>query len=661
MGKIRLNKEYITKLVIYFTSAILSIVLLILSYTVLKTQYKEDIFKFDTNKWILFSLYLAIVLGNSYQIFFDASKNLFKLKINEKTLIVIAITAAFIIGEYFEAAMVVILFNFGELIEDIGEYKTNQHLTILKNSSPKKANLITDDKIISVLASELKVGDLIQIKPGDAVPVDSTVIKGVSNIDTSCINGESKYFNVSKDAYLRSGIINIDGELICKVKKTLKNSTSHQYLNLIKNASKQKSNSEKFITKFSKIYTPIVVAVALLIIIIPIIINIDAWQLWLNAGLSVLLASCPCAFVISTPVAYFATISTLAKSYILVKEEKYIDTLAKSDTVVFDKTGTLTTGELMINEVKSFDKKYDEQDIIDLIGSIELHSNHVLAKIITSKIKNQKKIDSITTLSGRGLIARMGNKKVIVGNRRLINENMIVISKEKIQNCTCIYLAIKNKLIGVITFKDQIRKDAKETIKKLRNIGINNFYILSGDNQQSVNNVAQELGIQNAYGDLLPEDKIDKFKEIKKNSKNAIFVGDGVNDGPVLKLANVGVAIDQGYDIIKATADIVILSNNLVYMNNNINLLYELLYSARRTFRLVRANTWTIIIIKLLSIFVILTLSILSAYKVIAEQTTIILIIGILADVGLTLFTTTLSFSLFKTKSHDNQRESSRY
>ena len=661
MGKIRLNKEHITKLVIYFTSTILSIVLLILSYTVLKTQYKEGIFKFDTNKWILFSLYLAIVLGNSYQIFFDASKNLFKLKINEKTLIVIAITAAFIIGEYFEAAMIVVLFNFGELIEDIGEYKTNQHLVILKNSSPKKANLITDDKIVSVLASELKVGDLIQIKPGDAVPVDSTVIKGVSNIDTSCINGESKYFNVSKDTYLRSGVINIDGELICKVKKTLKNSTSHQYLNLIKNASKQKSNSEKFITKFSKIYTPIVVAAALLIIIIPIIINIDAWQLWLNAGLSVLLASCPCAFVISTPVAYFATISTLAKSYILVKEEKYIDTLAKSDTVVFDKTGTLTTGELMINEIKSFDKKYNEQDIIDLIGSIELHSNHVLAKIITSKIKNQKKIDSITTLSGKGLIARMGNKKVIVGNKRLIDETMIVISKEKIQNCTCIYLAIKSKLIGVITFKDQIRKDAKETIKKLRNIGINNFHILSGDNQQSVNYVAQELGIQNAYGDLLPEDKIAKFKEIKKNSKNAVFVGDGVNDSAVLKLADVGVAIDQGYDIVKATADIVILSNNLVYINNNINLLYELLYSARRTFNLVRANTWTIIIVKLLSIFVILTLSILSAYKVIEEQTTIILIIGILADVGLTLLTTTLSFSLFKTKSHDNQRKSSRY
>ena len=551
--------------------------------------------------------------------------------------------------------MVVILFNSGELIEDIAECKTNQHLIILKNSSPKKANLIQGNKIIPVLASELKVGDLIQVKPGDGVPVDCMVIKGVLNIDTSYINGESKYYDVGKDAYLRSGVINIDGELICEVKKTAKNSTSNQYLNLIENASKEKSNSEKFITKFSKVYTPIVVAAAILIIVIPIIINKDSWQLWLNAGLSVLLASCPCAFVISTPVAYFATISTLTKSNILIKEEKYIDVLAKSDTVVFDKTGTLTTGELKINEVKSFDSKYKEQDIVDLIGSIELHSNHVLAKIITSKIKNQKKIDNIKTLSGRGLIGNFGNKKIIVGNKRLIDENKIEIFKENVQNWTCIYLAIENKLIGVITFKDQIRQDAKETIEKLKTIGINNFHILSGDNQESVNYVAQELGIQNAYGDLLPEDKITKFKQIKKNSKNAIFVGDGVNDGPVLKLSDVGIAVDQGYDIVKATADVVILSNNLVYMANNIYLLYELLYSSSRTFRLVRANTWTIITIKLLSIFGILTLSVLSAYKIIEEQTTIILILGILADVGLTLFTTTLAFSLFKNKSHDKQ------
>ena len=660
MGKIKLNKEHITKLVIYITSFVLSIILFALSYTVLKSEYKEEIFKFDTNKWILFSLYLVIVIGNSYKIFFDAFKGLFKLKINEKTLIVIAVTAAFVIGEYFEAAMVVILFNFGELIEDIAEYKTNQHLIILKNSSPKKANLVQGNKIVPTLASELKVGDLIQVKPGDGVPVDCMVVKGVSNIDTSYINGESKYYDVGKDAYLRSGVINIDGELICEVKKTVKNSTSNQYLNLIENASKQKSNSEKFITKFSKIYTPIVVAAAVLIIVIPIIINKDSWQLWLNAGLSVLLASCPCAFVISTPVAYFATISTLTKSNILIKEEKYIDVLAKSDTVVFDKTGTLTTGELKINEVKSFDSKYKEQDIIDLIGSIELHSNHVLAKIITSKIKNQKQIDNIKTLSGRGLIGNLGNKKIIVGNKRLIDENKIKISKENIQNWTCIYLAIENKLIGVITFKDQIRQDAKETIEKLKTIGVNNFHILSGDNQESVNYVAKELGIQNAYGDLLPEDKITKFKQIKKNSKSAIFVGDGVNDGPVLKLADVGIAIDQGYDIVKATADVVILSNNLVYMTNNIHLLYELLYSSRRTFRLVRANTWTIITVKLLSILVILTLSILSAYKVIEEQTTIILILGILADVGLTLLTTTLAFSLFKSKSQNKQVNLSR-
>ena len=648
MGKVKLNKELISRLVFYTISAVLSIVFLILSYTVIKTQYRHEMFQFDNNKWILFSFYLFLGIINAYKIYSEAFSSLFKGKINEKTLIVIATIAAFIIGEYFEALMIIILFNYGELIEDIARYKTILHLEILKKSSPQQARLITkNNKIELVSIKELRIGDLIQLKPGDIIPIDCEVINGIANIDLSSLNGESKYCDVAKGSYLYSGAINIDGDLTCLVKKTVVNSHTSYYFELIKDASKHKSSSEKFITNFAKIYTPIVIFAAILITIIPISIDHDTWGLWLNVGLSILLASCPCAFLISIPVAYFASTTILTKNNILVKEQRYIDNLAKCDTIVLDKTGTLTTGEFKINTVKVFDKKYSEQDIIDLISSCELHSSHVLAKPVISEMKNTKKIINAKSLSGRGIVGLFNNKQIIVGNKRLMDENKINIDKNFIQNDTCIYLAIDKKFIGVINFKDDIKYDAKQTIDNLKNMGIKDFYILSGDTQNSVDFVAKELNINNAYGNLLSEDKVKIFKQIKKQKKHVIFVGDGINDAPVLKLSDVGIAIDQGYDVVKQTADIVILTNNLIYMKNEFKLLSYLISVAKKTYRIVKLNTWIIIIFKLLAFFTIVALSVLVYYHAIIEQTTIILLLGILADVGLTLITTIISFSLF--------------
>lgn len=622
MGKVKLNKELISRLVFYTISAVLSIVFLILSYTVIKTQYRHEMFQFDNNKWILFSFYLFLGIINAYKIYSEAFSSLFKGKINEKTLIVIAAIAAFIIGEYFEALMIIILFNYGELIEDIARYKTILHLEILKKSSPQQARLITkNNKIELVSIKELRIGDLIQLKPGDIIPIDCEVINGIANIDLSSLNGESKYCDVAKGSYLYSGAINIDGDLTCLVKKTVVNSHTSYYFELIKDASKHKSSSEKFITNFAKIYTPIVIFAAILITIIPISIDHDTWGLWLNVGLSILLASCPCAFLISIPVAYFASTTILTKNNILVKEQRYIDNLAKCDTIVFDKTGTLTT--------------------------CELHSSHVLAKPVISEMKNTKKIINAKSLSGRGIVGLFNNKQIIIGNKRLMDENKINIDKNFIQNDTCIYLAIDKKFIGVINFKDDIKYDAKQTIDNLKNMGIKDFYILSGDTQNSVDFVAKELNINNAYGNLLSEDKVKIFKQIKKQKKHVIFVGDGINDAPVLKLSDVGIAIDQGYDVVKQTADIVILTNNLIYMKNEFKLLSYLISVAKKTYRIVKLNTWIIITFKLLAFFTIVALSVLVYYHAIIDQTTIILLLGILADVGLTLITTIISFSLF--------------
>lgn len=650
MGKIRLNKDLVSRLVFYTISVVLAIVFLILSYTVFKSQYKQEMFIFDNNKWILFSVYLFLGIINAYKIYFEAFQSLFKGKITEKTLIVIATISAFIIGEYFEALMIIILFNYGELIEDITRYKTNQHLEILKKSSPQQASLITkNNRIQLVPIKELKIGDFIQLKPGDIVPIDCEVVNGIANIDISSLNGESKYCDVSKGTYLHSGAINVDGDLTCLVKKIAVNSYTSYYFELIKDTSKHKSSSEKFITNFAKIYTPIVIFVAILITIIPICIDHNTWGLWLNVGLSVLLASCPCAFLVSIPVAYFASTTVLTKNSTLVKEQRYIDNLAKCDAIVFDKTGTLTTGEFKINSIKVFDKKYTEQNVIDLIGSCELHSSHILAKSVISKMKNTKKIINAKSLSGRGIVGLYNNKQIIVGNKRLMDENKINMDREFIQQDTCIYLAIDNKFIGVINFKDDIKHDAKRTIDNLKNMGIKHFYILSGDTQNSVDFVAKELNINNAYGNLLSEDKVKIFKQIKKQNKRVVFVGDGINDAPVLKLSDVGVAIDQGHDVVKQTADIVILTNNLIYMRNEFKSLNYLISVAKKTYQIVKFNTCIIIVFKLLAILAIVTLSVLVYYHVIADQTTVILLLGIFADVGLTLITTIISFSLFST------------
>ena len=409
------TKKHIFKIVRLVSFLIISIILFIFSFNILHSDVSEKMFEFDRNKWILFSLFLVIIILNADELFIDTFKSLIHFKFDEKVLMTIASIAAYILGEYFEATMIVLLFNLGEAIEDYSNYKSSSNIQSLFNTNPTKANLLdlNTNLLTSINAKQLKVGQTIVIKPGEEIPVDCTIIKGSSSIDNSNITGEYKPCDVSENDYLHSGSININGSLTCLVEQTYDNSTVSQSIKLIKESEKNKSETQKFITKFAKIYTPIMIGISLLIFIIYICIDSNQWEKSLNTSLSILLTACPCAFVISIPIAYSSTIASMVKHSILIKGGKYLDGLAKTKTIIFDKTGTLTTGQLKINKTVSLNNHYTNKQIVELIASLELYSSHSLALTFKNLDNKKLNITNVKEIPGYGLIGKLDNKQVL--------------------------------------------------------------------------------------------------------------------------------------------------------------------------------------------------------------------------------------------------------
>ena len=638
------TKKHIFKIVRLVSFLIISIILFIFSFNILHSDVSEKMFEFDRNKWILFSLFLVIIILNADELFIDTFKSLIHFKFDEKVLMTIAAIAAYILGEYFEATMIVLLFNLGEAIEDYSNYKSSSNIQSLFNTNPTKANLLdlNTNLLTSINAKQLKVGQTIVIKPGEEIPVDCTIIKGSSSIDNSNITGEYKPCDVSENDYLHSGSININGSLTCLVEQTYDNSTVSQSIKLIKESEKNKSETQKFITKFAKIYTPIMIGISLLIFIIYICIDTNQWEKSLNTSLSILLTACPCAFVISIPIAYSSTIASMVKHSILIKGGKYLDGLAKTKTIIFDKTGTLTTGQLKINKIVSLNNHYTNKQIVELIASLELYSSHSLALAFKNLDNKKINITNVKEIPGYGLIGKLDNKQVLCGNKKLMIKNKVEILDSINSNETIIYLAIENKIIGYVTLKDQIRHNAKNIIKKLKKIGVNNFYILSGDNQSVVDEVVQELNLTKGYGNLLPEDKVEMYKKIKNGNKNCVYVGDGLNDAPILKLADIGIAFDKGQKLIKTTADIIFMGDKNYYVTNSLNPIYDLIFYAKKTCKTILFNLYFIFIVKAI---VFVTILAISFYD---NMATTQLILGLVSDVVLTLLTTLNSLRLLK-------------
>ena len=486
--------------------------------------------------------------------------------LDEKFLMTIATLGAILIGEYPEAVAVMLFYEVGELFHGYAINKSRKSIADMMDIKPEYANVIRNNKSQKVDPDEVQIGETIEIKPGERVPLDATVVKGESTLDTSALTGESVPVEVREGANILSGCININGLIIAEVTKEYFDSTVNKVLDLVENASAKKSKSERLITRFSKIYTPIVIGLAVLLAILPPIISGEYnFRLWIFRALSFLVVSCPCAFVISVPLSFFSGIGAASRAGVLIKGGNYLEALSKVDTVVFDKTGTLTKGVFNVQKVVVLDKNIDEDKFISLVAAAESGSNHPISKSIQkyyNKEIDTNSINSIKEISGKGIEAIIDNRKILVGNEKLINIPKD-ISIDDIG--TILYVEIDNKFAGYIVISDELKKDSKKTIKDLKDIGIKKTIMLTGDLEKVSKKVGKDLGLDEVYTNLLPQDKVSKFEEIIENKKskgNVVFVGDGINDAPVLARADVGIAMGaMGSDAAIEAADVVIMTD----------------------------------------------------------------------------------------------------
>ena len=485
---------------------------------------------------------------------------------DENFLMTVATLGAIIIGEYPEAVAVMLFYEVGELFQSYAINKSRKSIADMMDIKPEYANVIRDNKSIKVDPDEVQIDEIIEIKPGERVPLDAIIIKGETTLDTSALTGESLPVEVREGASILSGCINLNALILAKVTKEYFDSTVNKVLDLVENAAAKKSTSERLITRFAKIYTPIVISLAVLLAILPPIISGEYnFRVWIFRALSFLVVSCPCAFVISVPLSFFSGIGAASRAGILIKGGNYLEILSKVDIVVLDKTGTLTKGVFNVQKVVVIDKNIKEDEFISLVAMAESGSNHPISKSIQKYYNREidkNSINSIKEISGKGIEALINNMKILVGNEKLINipSNLVIDDIG-----TILYVEIDNKFTGYIVISDEIKKDASKAIKGLKDIGVKKSIMLTGDIEKVGKKVGEDLGLDEIYTNLLPQDKVSKFEEIignKKSKGNVAFVGDGINDAPVLARADVGIAMGaMGSDAAIEAADVVIMTD----------------------------------------------------------------------------------------------------
>lgn len=575
--------------------------------------------KFD-NQLINNSIFIISYIIIGAEIIIKAVKNIFHGELfDENFLMAIATIGAIIIGDYPEAVTVMLFYEIGEMFQDRAIENSRKSIESLASIKADYANLKSEDGIKKVNPQDVKIGDLIVIKPGEKIPLDGKIVEGISTLDTSALTGESIPRGVEAGDTILSGCININGVLTVEVVKEFGESTVSKILSLIEESDDKKSNSEKFITKFAKYYTPIVVVLALIIAIVPPIISHSSFVEWINRAFTFLVISCPCALVISIPLGFFGGIGAASKKGVLIKGSTYIEDLANSEIVVFDKTGTLTKGVFEVSKVSSTVDNITNQEILELAAYAENHSNHPIAKSILNaygKEINHKLIEKIEEISGCGIVAMIkqvniknnttqdnffaGNyretNEVIIGNSKIMEKFNIEYSKIN-EIGTVIYIAINKKYCGYIVISDVIKPDSKMTIEKLKQNRIKQTIMLTGDLDNVTSDIAKELNIDKYYAELLPDEKVEKMKDldkIKSKKGKLIFVGDGINDAPVLNLADIGIAMGGiGSDAAIEAADVVI-------MNDEPSKIIDAIKISKRTLKIVKQNIIFAIAVKVI-------------------------------------------------------------
>ena len=556
----------------------------------------------NLNTLIILPISLFFYLLVSYDLFIEAFKKIkHKQFFDEVTLSLIATIAALAIGEYVEALAVVVFFQIGERFEKYAVDKSRNSIKSILNLRPDKVTLYNDEIEKIVEPFDVNIGDLFIVKSGERVPIDGKVIKGKSTLDTSSMTGESIPRSIKEGEEVISGVINLGSPLIIQATKEFYNSTISKMLDLVENASSQKANSEKFITKFAKIYTPIVIFLAFVVAILPpLIINYADPAIWANyirTAASFLVISCPCALVLSVPMSYFVSLGEASKIKVLIKGSTYLDKFTKLKNIVLDKTGTITKGNFVVNNVVAKNDN-EKEELLTLAQYGEYYSNHPIALAILSNNKdklNKDYLSDYTEIEGHGVKVNFKNKTLLVGNAKLLEENKITFDQIE-SPFTLIYVSYDNQYLGYIEIKDQIKESSIKAIDAYHQNGIKNVIMLTGDNDKIASAVAKEAGVDKFYANLLPLDKTAKLEEIlaKENKNTTAFIGDGVNDAPSLTKADIGISMGG------IGSDITIDSSDVVIMDDDLNKVNKVIKIAKRNKFVVVENIAFALLIKIL-------------------------------------------------------------
>ena len=549
-----MDKEKINKEINLVFLDVIGIIVFLMAYFISGIKFNLKI-----------GMYIVSYALIGFDIFKKAIKHLFRKDMfDENLLMTIATIGALCIGEYIEGVAVLLLYKIGEYLQDKAVDTSKEKIKSAIDIRAKYANVIKNGKVEKVDPETLKIGDIVVVKIGEKIPTDGVISKGNTRLDTSSLTGESIPKDVVENDKVLSGMINLGEVIEIKVTKAFEDSTASKILDLIENARESKSKTENFITKFSKIYTPTVIVIAILIAMsFPSIFGIGFADS-LNRALIFLVVSCPCALVISVPLGFFVGMGSCSKKGILIKGSNYLDALSSVDTVAFDKTGTLTKGVFKITKINNKSDMSDDE-ILEYLALCESYSNHYIAKsILTSYGKeiDKERIKEHSEITGHGIKAVIDGKEVLAGNKSLMDNQNIKVDVEDTVG-TVIYIAIDKKYSGNVVLSDELKDNVLELSNNLKRIcGIKNTVLLTGDKENVAKKVAEEIKFNNVYGELLPQDKVEIVEKLKQGTKKKVaFVGDGINDSPVLACADVGISMGNGSDIAIDTSDIVLMTD----------------------------------------------------------------------------------------------------
>ena len=570
--------------------------------------------------WIRLVYYLTLYIIIGHKVLIKMVQNIQRGNLfDENFLMSIATLGAFLLGEFPEAVAVMLFYQIGEYFQDKATSQSRQSIARLMDIRSDKAWRLEGGETVQVDPETVRVADHILVKPGEKVPLDGLVREGRSILDTSALTGESLPREIGVGEDITSGVINLTSPLVIEVSKTFSQSTVNKILELVENASNKKAETERMITRFSRVYTPVVVGIAFLLASLPPLLGLGEWSTWLYRALTFLVISCPCALAVSVPMSFFGGLGGASKLGVLVKGGNYLEALAKLDTVVFDKTGTITKGIFAVDTVVNAEGI--EDNILYLAAHLESYSNHPIANSIRTAYGqevDENRVSQITELPGQGMSGRVDGRQLYLGNARLMEVQGIAYPAID-STGTVLYLAEDSHFLGYFLIADQVKETSIEALKDLQAVGIKKTVLLSGDRQAVVDEFAQQFAFNDAFGDCLPQDKVSTFEEILTQSQQAVaFVGDGVNDAPVLARADVGIAMGG------LGSDAAIESADVVLMDDDLGKLPQVIRLAKKTVRIAQQNMTLAIVVKL--IFLVLSgLGISNMWE------------AIFADVGVTL------------------------